>query len=288
MGSTSFRPPCGRWLLPALAVPVLALAAATAARNEVWRDEIRLWEDVAAKSPAKARVRLELGRLYLEAGRLGEAEQALQEAIRLAPRDPAPWSTRGVVLRRAGRIAEALESYRQALARGPERADVHYNLGLLLAAEGRLDEAIAQLVAATQGAHPREPPLREHLEVVPHDEHGAGDPMRDDHPQQTQRGREEDRDERERPEQEPIAPLHERARLGVRREERRRLSVGLMQPEPEHDRDPQPGARHEDGVLELEPPIEQVMAAVALGLPDGYRCSGCLGHEELPLSEGRL
>lgn len=143
-------PPCRRWLLPALAVPVLALAAATAARNEVWRDEIRLWEDVAAKSPAKARVRLELGRLYLEAGRLGEAEQALREAIRLAPRDPAPWSTRGVVLRRAGRIAEALESYRQALARGPERADVHYNLGLLLAAEGRLDEAIAALSTASR------------------------------------------------------------------------------------------------------------------------------------------
>jgi Flp pilus assembly protein TadD len=144
------RPPAGRWLLSALAMPVLALAAATAARNEVWRDEIRLWEDVAAKSPAKARVRLELGRLYLEAGRLGEAEEALREAIRLAPRDPAPWSTLGVVLRRAGRPADALESYRQARALGPDRADVHYNMGLVLAGERRLDEAIAELSTASR------------------------------------------------------------------------------------------------------------------------------------------
>lgn len=145
------RWPAGsRWLLPALAVPVVALAAATAARNEVWRDPVRLWEDVASKSPTRARARLELGRLHLEAGRLAEAEAALREAIRLDPGDPAPWSTLGVVQRRAGRPAEALESYRRALALGPDRADVHYNLGLLLAAERRLDEAIGALGEASR------------------------------------------------------------------------------------------------------------------------------------------
>lgn len=147
---TASRPAWSRLVAPALAAPVLLLAIATLARNEVWRDEIGLWEDVAAKSPAKARVRLELGRLYLEAGRFQDAERALREAIRLDPLDPAPRSTLGVVLRREGRVGEALESYREALALGPNRADVRYNLGLLLAAARRLDEAIAALTEASR------------------------------------------------------------------------------------------------------------------------------------------
>jgi Flp pilus assembly protein TadD len=135
---------------PALSAAVLALAAATLARNELWRDEVALWEDAAHQSPAKARVRLELGRLYLEAGRMADSERALRAAILLDPRDPAAPSALGAVLKRQGRFDEALASYRQALALGPGHADVHYNLGLLLASAGRFGEAIAAFEEAAR------------------------------------------------------------------------------------------------------------------------------------------
>jgi Flp pilus assembly protein TadD len=142
-GLSARWPMAGALVVPALSAAVAALALATLARNEVWREPVALWEDAAAKSPDKARPRLELGRLYLDAGRLGDAERVLRRAIELDAADPAPRSTLGAVLRRQGRLEEALASYQEALSRGPERADVHYNMGLLLASQRRFGEAIA-------------------------------------------------------------------------------------------------------------------------------------------------
>ena len=62
--------------MAALRLPVAAAACAllivlglfTAERNAVYRSEIRLWEDTAAKSPGKARVFNNLGYAYFLAG----------------------------------------------------------------------------------------------------------------------------------------------------------------------------------------------------------------------------
>jgi Flp pilus assembly protein TadD len=137
------RPGLARLVVPGLAAAVAALGLATLARNALWRDGLAIWEDAAAKSPGKARVHLELGRLYLEARRLDEAARELGTASRLDPADAAPHNTLGAVRKRQGRPEEALASYQEALRLKPGWAEVHHNIGLLLAAEGRLPEAMA-------------------------------------------------------------------------------------------------------------------------------------------------
>jgi len=78
---------------PKLHLPVAAAACAllivlglfTAERNAVYRSEIRLWEDTAAKSPGKARVFNNLGYAYFLAGRNDEARKAWLETLRIDP-----------------------------------------------------------------------------------------------------------------------------------------------------------------------------------------------------------
>lgn len=68
-----------------LALLACVLAAATLARNEVYRSEIALWEDTARKSPHKARVHNNLGYAYRLAGRNADAERAYTQALSLQP-----------------------------------------------------------------------------------------------------------------------------------------------------------------------------------------------------------
>jgi Tfp pilus assembly protein PilF len=126
-------------LLAILAIP---LAAATRARNEVWRTEIALWADAAAKSPAKARPLQSLGIAYTRAGRLAEAEAALRGAIERDTSFADPYVNLAKVLERSGRGEDVEALYREAIARCPRHYMVHNNLGLLLA--DRLDDAGAE------------------------------------------------------------------------------------------------------------------------------------------------
>ena len=78
---------------PKLRLPVAAAACAllivlglfTAERNAIYRSEICLWEDTAAKSPGKARVFNNLGYAYFLAGRNDEARKAWLETLRIDP-----------------------------------------------------------------------------------------------------------------------------------------------------------------------------------------------------------
>lgn len=71
----------------ALAGTVLALvfAGLTVMRNQVFQNEISLWEDTVAKSPAKARAHNNLGYAYKLAGRKDEAIREFGVALKLDP-----------------------------------------------------------------------------------------------------------------------------------------------------------------------------------------------------------
>jgi tetratricopeptide (TPR) repeat protein len=64
---------------------LLAFASLTVLRNQVYADEIRLWQDTAAKSPNKARVHNNLGHAYLLARRHDEARHEFITALQLDP-----------------------------------------------------------------------------------------------------------------------------------------------------------------------------------------------------------
>jgi tetratricopeptide (TPR) repeat protein len=70
----------------AVAASLLAFASLTILRNQVYADEISLWQDTVMKSPDKARVHNNLGHAYLLAQRHAEARREFGTALQLDPR----------------------------------------------------------------------------------------------------------------------------------------------------------------------------------------------------------
>ena len=165
-----------------LILTTLAFAAATYARNNIWKDDASLWEDVVRKSPNKARPhnylgeiysrqgRLDeaireyqivlslnydydfahnnLGIVYAQQGRLDEAAKEFQEVLRLKPGNAHAHNNLGVIYDQLGRPAEAIKEYQIALRLYPDHADAHYNLGAVFERQGRPAEAIKEYQAA--------------------------------------------------------------------------------------------------------------------------------------------
>lgn len=110
---------------------VVVLAAGTVARNELWRDEVRLWADAARKSPGKARPHYNLGTALLARGRSAEGIAALERAVRLQPSHAKAWDNLGVEYQRVGRLQEAEAAFQRAAFSDPAFPRPRYNLGRL-------------------------------------------------------------------------------------------------------------------------------------------------------------
>src|SRR6185369_13548957 len=127
----------GALVIPALIAAVLLSAVAAAARNEVWRDEITLWEDVVAKSPAKVRAHGSLGSAYQRRGLYDAAAREYQAAIQLDQNDPANYNNLGTIFYLQQKWEDAAPLYRKALILDPNNVKAHYNLGTVLTKLGR-------------------------------------------------------------------------------------------------------------------------------------------------------
>jgi hypothetical protein len=110
---------------------VVALTAATHARNRVWRDELALWSDSVAKAPRSARAQ----------------------------------NNWGLALEAAGRGAEAERAWRAAIAREPAHVFARVNLGRLYGRSRRLDDALVVLGEADSLA-PGDPRVLNNLATV--------------------------------------------------------------------------------------------------------------------------
>jgi tetratricopeptide (TPR) repeat protein len=126
-----------------LAVLTLLLSTATSMRNRVWHDEVTLWQDVVAKSPAKARAHGALGHAYQRSGRHADALQCYLAAVKRAPDDHIARNNLGTVYLTTNRPAEALEQYEAALRSSPSNPQIHYNRGLACEKLGQLDDAVS-------------------------------------------------------------------------------------------------------------------------------------------------
>jgi len=165
------------WML-ATTVVVL-LAAGTFARNEVWRDPIRLYAQVDGTGAGALRSLLTLAVEYRHRGRIEDAEAALKHALRIAPENPkvhvelanaasdrgdhvaaegylreatrlaptsvAAWNNLAWTLIEQHRYFEAFEAVRRALALNPISISSLGNRASLYRKAGRLDLALADL-----------------------------------------------------------------------------------------------------------------------------------------------
>jgi tetratricopeptide (TPR) repeat protein len=128
------------WFIP-LGV-ILLLAVWTYQRNATWNSELGLWKDCAKKSPQKDRVHNNLGFAYLELGRLDNAEEEFEEALRLNPRYALSMYNLGLVSYRKGSTDEAIQCYQKAIELDSRSPDAFYNLGIAYYQKGLYRKAI--------------------------------------------------------------------------------------------------------------------------------------------------
>ncbi len=101
-------------LLTSLAVPL------TLARNEVWQNDVTLWEDAASKSPNKARAHYNLGAALARGGALDRAEASFSRALEVNPRDDFAYAGLAYCAERRRDWVKARELYRGALCLNPD------------------------------------------------------------------------------------------------------------------------------------------------------------------------
>jgi len=116
---------------------IIIFSVLTFQRNQVWQNEITLWEDTVRRSPYKSRP---LMNLALAHSRLGQYDLALEffnKAIRYDPKNTDALNLRGVMYFYQKKYSLALEDYHKALAINPNDAEVYVNRGNVY---GRLEE----------------------------------------------------------------------------------------------------------------------------------------------------
>jgi len=131
-----------------LLLTTLGLTFATHARNAIWKDDASLWEDVARKSPNKARPHNYLGEIYSRQGRPDEAIREYQIVLSLNYDYDFAHNNLGIVYAQQGRLDEAAKEFQEVLRLKPGNAHAHNNLGVIYEQQGRLDEAIKEYHAA--------------------------------------------------------------------------------------------------------------------------------------------
>lgn len=131
----------GRWTAAIGLALIPALAYSTVARNRLFVDEIGLYQADLAHNPRNARIRANLGKVYLGRGMIDQAESEFQQATQLDPSFAMAFNNLGAVRERQGRYAEAIDIYYKARKLDPFNTLTRENLADLLAEQQQWSRA---------------------------------------------------------------------------------------------------------------------------------------------------
>lgn len=121
---------------------LIASAAATYQRNEVWRTPLRLWTDTALKSPRKSRPFNSLGTVYANQGAYAVAIGKFQIAIaNNSGSQEIHHLNLALAYEGLGKIQEAIRALHTSISIKPDHAKAHYHLGLIYKNTGDLTMA---------------------------------------------------------------------------------------------------------------------------------------------------
>jgi len=186
-----------RWLVPVIAAPVLlAFSARTVRRNEDWRDQftlamatlrdspgsplmsdlaglefarrndmnraLPLFLESARQAPDVGVYHVHLGAVYLQQGRLADAERELKRALQIQPNDPDAHNNLGAVYLDQQKYDAAIIELSAALRVNPWQVDAHNNLGVAYMNRGVIDSAAREFREALR-LNPGHPNARQNL-----------------------------------------------------------------------------------------------------------------------------
>lgn len=130
-----------------LSIPLVAL---TRDRNAVWRDDLSLWSDTAAKTPESPRAQLNYGLALYNRARYDEAEARYRRALALAPNYHYAHTDLGILLAVKGDTAAAAASHDAAVAAAPAESGPYLWRGRFRAKQGDIAGAAADFQAAAE------------------------------------------------------------------------------------------------------------------------------------------
>lgn len=129
-------------------IALLPLGGLTHRRNEVLRDEVRLWADTLQKQPMNVRALTYLTFAQIAAGQPDRAIATMRAGIERMPGIPELHNNLGVYLYQAGRMTEALQHLREAVRLNPKQGSARLSLGQVLLAAGDPGGAAGEFAAA--------------------------------------------------------------------------------------------------------------------------------------------
>ena len=134
----------------AVAGAALIFVAATWRRNRDYESPFVMWADVVRTRPSNPRAHTDYGKALAERGRMDEAIEHFETAIRLMPGYFQAHNNLGNALAAKGRFADAIAHYREAIRLWDGYADAHNNLGAASLQSGKLEEAIVEFRRALE------------------------------------------------------------------------------------------------------------------------------------------
>ena len=105
--------------------------ASRALRSGRTEEAERAYRALANANPELGGPHANLGLIYRQAGKLAEASNEFETAVRLSPRQPLYLNQLGITYRQKGEFAKARDAYQKALALDPGYAGATLNLGIL-------------------------------------------------------------------------------------------------------------------------------------------------------------
>jgi tetratricopeptide (TPR) repeat protein len=122
--SASARP----WARGGLAVVAVLLAFGSHRYAKIYNNSEALWTYTIQRYPDVWPAHNDLGNALADAGRLSEAKEQYEAALRLNPGYPEAHNNLGNIFARMGRLSEAIDEYEQALKFCPDLASAQDNL----------------------------------------------------------------------------------------------------------------------------------------------------------------
>jgi tetratricopeptide (TPR) repeat protein len=126
----------------AVILTALVFTGLTYSRNNVWTDNVALWQDVVNKSPGKARGIANLGVAHAEQGNLDRAIKYYKKAISVAPSYAQAYLNLGQAYLDKGFLNESIKAYENAININPINSEAYNNLGTAYLDKGLIDESI--------------------------------------------------------------------------------------------------------------------------------------------------
>jgi hypothetical protein len=122
---------------------IVVLAVVSFQRNKVWKNELTLWEDIAQRSPHKARAFINLALAHKAQGHVAQAFSDYNKAIEAEPDYADAYYNRGLEYLRQGNFTKAFDDCTKAIELNPDYAQAYNNRGLASFDQGRFKEAIS-------------------------------------------------------------------------------------------------------------------------------------------------